>query len=100
MIRAPMWGADELSNTEAFPGLMAEMAQQNVDIIVTTTTLRALAAKRAPSKIPIVVHYMNDPVASGLVSSFAHPGGNLTGMTSQFGAGIAGKWVELLREMS
>ena len=83
---------------EAFPGFMAEMVKENVDIIVTTTTRGALAAKKATDKIPIVVHYMNDPVAAGLVSSFAHPGGNLTGMTSQFGEGIAAKSLELLQD--
>jgi len=83
---------------EAFPGFMAEMVQQNVDIIMTTTTRGALAAKKATDKIPIVVHYMNDPVAAGLVSSFAHPGGNLTGMTTQFGEGIAAKSLELLQD--
>src|SRR6185295_16430985 len=83
---------------EAFPGFMAEMVQENVDIIVTTTTRGALAAKKATDKIPIVVHSMADPVAAGLVSSFAHPGGNLTGMTSRVDEVIAGKWLELLQD--
>jgi len=84
---------------EAFPGFMEEMVQHKVDIIVTTTTRGALAAKRATDTIPIVIQYMLDPVAAGLVSSFGHPGGNLTGMTSQVGEGIPGKWLELLQEI-
>ena len=86
-------------NTEAFRGFMEEMVQQKVDIIVTASTPGALAAKRATDTIPIVVHYMSDPVGTGLASSLAHPGGNLTGMSYAVGGGIPGKWLELLREM-
>ena len=79
--------------TEAFPGFMDEMVQRKVDIIVTASTPGALAAKRASDKIPIVVHYMSDPVGTGLASSLTHPGGNLTGMS------YAG-WRGHLREMA
>ena len=75
--------------TEAFPGFMEEMVQQKVDIIVTASTPGALAAKRATDTIPIVVHYMSDPVGTGLASSIGHPGGNLTGMSYQVGGGIS-----------
>jgi putative ABC transport system substrate-binding protein len=84
--------------TEALQGFMEEMVQHKVNIIVTTSTPGALAAKKATDTIPIVVHYMGDPVGAGLVSSLDHPGGNITGMSSQIGEGLPGKWVELLHE--
>lgn len=84
---------------EMFPGFMEEMVQRKVDIIVTTSTPGALAAKRATNTIPIVIHSMGDPVGTGLVSSLGHPGGNITGMSSQLEEGLPGKWLELLQEI-
>ena len=55
------------------------------------------AARKATSKIPIVVALMSDPVGTGLVSSLARPGGNLTGMSIQ-STDLAGKRIELLKE--
>ena len=67
--------------------------------MVVGSTLGALAAKRATTTLPIVFAGLIDPVASGIVTSFAHPGGNITGVTFGIGgAGFAGKWVELLKE--
>jgi putative ABC transport system substrate-binding protein len=86
-------------HTEAFPGFMEEMVRQKVDVIVTASTPGALAARSATDTIPIVVQYMTDPVGTGLASSLAHPGGNLTGMSYMIGAGIPGKWLELLGEI-
>ncbi|QOZ71728.1 ABC transporter substrate-binding protein [Bradyrhizobium arachidis] len=56
------------------------------------------AARKATSKIPIVVALMSDPVGTGLVSSLARPGGNLTGMSIQ-STDLAGKRIELLKEV-
>ena len=84
---------------EVFPGFMKEMVRRKVDIIVTTSTPGALAAKRATGTIPIVVHSMGDPVGTGLVSSLGHPGGSLTGMSSQLDEGMPEKWLELLQEI-
>jgi putative tryptophan/tyrosine transport system substrate-binding protein len=55
------------------------------------------AAKKATSKTPIVVALMSDPVGTGLVSSLARPGGNITGMSIQ-STDLAGKRIELLKE--
>jgi putative ABC transport system substrate-binding protein len=85
---------------DRFPRLMEEVVKQRADIIVTTTTPGALAAKRATNTIPIVIHYMGDPVGTGLVSSLRQPGGNLTGNSSQLGESIPGKWLELLQEFA
>jgi len=84
---------------EVFPGFMEDMVQRKVDIIVTTSTPGALAAQRATTTIPIVVHSMGDPVGTALVSSLGHPAGNLTGMSSQLEEGLPGKWLELLQEL-
>ena len=62
--------------------LAAELAQRTVDVIVVDSTPGALAVKRATSTIPIVMVAVADPVEAGLVASFAHPGGNLTGLSN------------------
>jgi hypothetical protein len=67
---------------ERYPTLLAELVGLKVDLIVTTTTTGALAAKRATTEIPIVFSMVSDPVASGLVASLARPGGNATGWSN------------------
>jgi putative ABC transport system substrate-binding protein len=76
----------------------AELVGLKVDLIVTFFTPPALAAKQATRDIPIVMAGAGDPVASGLVASLAQPGGNVTGQSSG-GAELAGKSVELIREL-
>ena len=60
--------------------LATELVQLGVDVIVAASTAHALAAKHAMSTIPIVFVGVGDPVARGLVTSIARPGGNLTGV--------------------
>jgi putative ABC transport system substrate-binding protein len=68
---------------ERLPALAAELVALNVDVIVAGGgTPGALAAKRASSVLPIVFLGVGDPVASGLVTSLARPGGNVTGLTN------------------
>jgi len=76
----------------------AELVRLKVDVIVTFFTPSALAAKQATSDIPIVMAGAGDPVATGLVASLSRPGGNVTGQSSG-GAELAGKSVELVREI-
>jgi putative tryptophan/tyrosine transport system substrate-binding protein len=78
--------------------LAAELVQLKVDVIVAWFTPAATAAKQATSEIPIVMATAGDPVATGLVSSLARPGGNVTG-TSAMAADLGGKCVELMREI-
>ncbi len=84
---------------ERLSELVAEVLRLNVDVLVVTSTTGALAAKKATTTVPIVFAYLFDPVAGGVVASLARPGGNVTGVTGGVGGyGLAGKWVELLKE--
>jgi len=76
----------------------AELVQRNVDIIVTAGTPAVLAVMKATSTIPIVFAAASDPVQTGLVSSLARPGGNVTGLSNQQ-ADLGGLRLELLREI-
>jgi len=78
--------------------IAVELVRIKVDVIVTTGTPAALAAKQATSVIPVVITGVADPVGSGLVASLARPGGNITGLSIQQ-ADLAGKRLELLREV-
>jgi ABC-type uncharacterized transport system substrate-binding protein len=80
------------------PELAAELVRLPVDVLVAIFTPCALAAKQATATIPIVIVSVGDPVSSGLVSSLARPGGNITGL-SNMGPEAAGKVVELFRDM-
>jgi putative ABC transport system substrate-binding protein len=84
---------------DRLPGLAAELVGRTVDAIVTSGgTVSARAAKNATSTIPIVSVFGGDPVADGLVASFARPGGNLTGL-SILVRELMPKRLELLAEM-
>ncbi len=82
---------------ERFPALAADCVRLKADVIVVTTTPGAQAAKNATRTIPIVLLALGDPVATGLVTSLARPGGNVTGVT-QMSSGLAAKRLELLKE--
>ena len=80
--------------------LASELVRSNVDVIVVDGTAAAKACKNASALIPVVFALGVDPVADGLVKSFAHPGGNLTGLTMTAGYELAGKRLELLKDMT
>jgi len=77
--------------------IVAEFAQQKVDVIVSRGSVSALAAKQATSVIPIVFAG-GDPVGTGFVVSLARPGGDVTGLSFQQ-TDLAGKRLELLRQI-
>jgi putative tryptophan/tyrosine transport system substrate-binding protein len=79
------------------PDLAAQLAQLRPDVIVTFSDLPSRAVKDATGRIPIVFAAHADPVGTGLVASFAHPGGNVTGV-SNMAPQLAGKRLELLAQ--
>ena len=82
---------------ERLPDLAAELVQLQVEVIVAVLGAPALAAKHVTSTVPIVFLVGTDPVAIGLVSSLARPGGNLTGVVG-LAREVMGKRLELLKE--
>jgi putative ABC transport system substrate-binding protein len=76
-----------------------ELVRAEVEVLVVGSTIGARAAKAATTTIPIVIAGSSDPVAGGLVSSLARPGGNITGVSLAYGGSVPGKWVELLKEL-
>jgi putative tryptophan/tyrosine transport system substrate-binding protein len=82
---------------ERLPALAAELVALKVDVILAVSTLPALAAKKVTRTLPIVFAAAADPVTSGLVTSLARPGGNVTGM-SAVAPELVGKCLELLKQ--
>jgi putative ABC transport system substrate-binding protein len=82
---------------DRLPKLAAELARLKVDAFVTAGSPAARAAKEATTTIPIVMATGGDPVALGLVSTLARPGGNVTGLTT-LSRELSGKRLEMLRE--
>jgi putative tryptophan/tyrosine transport system substrate-binding protein len=89
------WGE---GRDERFGEIAAEFVRLKVDVIVTSGTPQVLAAKQATSVIPIVFATAGEPVGTGLVTSLARPGGNVTGLSNQ-NFDTIGKRLELLREV-
>jgi putative tryptophan/tyrosine transport system substrate-binding protein len=82
---------------ERYSEIAAEFVRLKVDAILTQGTQAAMAAKQATSAIPIVATVIGDPVGSGLATSLALPGGNVTGL-SVVSYDLAAKRLELLLE--
>jgi putative tryptophan/tyrosine transport system substrate-binding protein len=78
--------------------LVAELVQLKVDVLVSGTVPAILAAKQATKTVPILMVTNVDPVATGIVDSFARPGGNITGLT-RLTKDLNGKRLELLKEV-
>jgi ABC-type uncharacterized transport system substrate-binding protein len=83
---------------DRMPAFVQEFVQQKVDVIVAVNNVVIRAAKEATKTIPIVIISSVDPVAAGYVESFAHPGGNITGLAWLL-RDISAKRVELLKEL-
>jgi putative tryptophan/tyrosine transport system substrate-binding protein len=86
--------------SDRLPDLAAELARLKVDIIVAEATQGVAAAKNATEMIPIVmISGSADPVGLGFIASLARPGGNVTGLSYSVSPEIAGKGLELLKEI-
>jgi putative ABC transport system substrate-binding protein len=86
-------------NPDQFRGLAKELIDQQPDVILAHTTPVTASLRQETRTIPIVFVNVSDPVGSGFVINLARPGGNLTGVL-QHEAGIAGKWLALLKEIA
>jgi putative tryptophan/tyrosine transport system substrate-binding protein len=80
-----------------FPDIAAELVALKVDAILVSNTQAAVAARSKTTTIPIVMVGLADPVGSGLVTSLARPGGNVTGLSNQIDT-VTEKNFELLKE--
>ncbi len=87
-------GRDERVKSDA-----AGLGALKLDAIVVNSTPAVAALQQAAPTTPIVFVQVSDAVGSGFVSSMAHPGGHITGF-ADFEPAIAGKWVELIKELA
>jgi putative ABC transport system substrate-binding protein len=83
---------------DRMPALVNDLVQQKVDVLLAANNVVIRAAKEATKTIPIVMLSTIDPVAAGYVESFAHPGGNITGL-AWLTRDLSAKRVELLKEL-
>jgi putative tryptophan/tyrosine transport system substrate-binding protein len=83
---------------DRIPNLVTELVQAKLDVLVSTEQSWIRAAKQATTTIPIVMIINGNPVAVGLVESFARPGGNITGLT-RINRELSGKRLEVLKEV-
>jgi ABC-type uncharacterized transport system substrate-binding protein len=88
----------EEGRVEHLPSLVAELVELKVDVLVLTASTAIRAAKQATKTIPIVMMTTQDPVATGLITSLARPGRNVTGLTT-LSKELSGKRLELLKEV-
>jgi putative ABC transport system substrate-binding protein len=88
------WAAGKTDRMQAYA---TEVVGLPADIIVVNSTPLVAVLRQVTRTIPIVFVQVADPVGSGFVSSYARPGGNITGFTD-FETSIVGKWIELLKE--
>jgi len=83
---------------DRMPPFVHEFVQQKVDVILAVNNVVIRAAKEATKTIPVVMISSVDPVVAGYVESFAHPGGNITGLAWLL-RDISAKRVELLKDL-
>lgn len=83
---------------ERLPALARELATLEPDAIVVVGANAARAVRDATSTIPVVFYGNFDPVATGLVQSFARPGGSLTGVLIATDGTLAAKRLEFLKQ--
>jgi putative tryptophan/tyrosine transport system substrate-binding protein len=86
--------------SEGFRTALSELIRLRPEVVVVSSAIGAVEAKRATTSIPVVFIGVPDPVGSGLVSTLAHPGGNLTGLARSAGEGLVGKTVQVLKEIA
>ena len=102
------WSSDKMridtrlalpGNTEALHRFAKELVTLQPDLILSHSTPTTAALLQDTRSIPIVFAFVSDPLGSGFVTNFPHPGGNVTGFIVME-PGIAGKWLELLKQIA
>ena len=88
------WLSDTIDRTEAYA---AELTALKPDVLVASSTPAVRVLRQKAGTTPIVFAIVTDPVTSGLVTSLAAPGGNVTGFTN-FEFTMGGKWLEVLKQ--
>ena len=83
---------------DVLPVLVAELMALKVDVLLTSGTPAAFAAKKATATLPIVMAAVGDAVGMGIVPSLARPGGNITGLSTLY-TQLEGKRIQTLREL-
>jgi len=83
---------------DRIPGIVAELVQLKVDVLILPILPAIRAAQQATKTIPIIMVTNLDPVAAGIADSLARPGGNITGLAT-FQRDLSGKRLELLSEV-
>jgi putative ABC transport system substrate-binding protein len=91
------WPAADL---EKINRIAQELVASRPDVILSSTTLTTEALLRRTRTIPIIFATVADPVGSGFVATMSRPGGNVTGFTSIIEGAMAGKWLELLKQVA
>ena len=86
------------SDSSRFPALATELLAGHPSAVVVSTILAVKAVQNLTRTVPIVMTGMNDPVAAGLVTSLARPGGNITGV-STMAEDVLLKLIEIMREV-
>jgi len=76
-----------------------ELVAQRPDVILSHITSTTAVLLQQTRTIPIVFVAVSDPIGSGFIASFPHPGGNVTGFVTIEGS-LGGKWLELLKEIA
>jgi len=90
------WGANDADRDRRYA---AELVALAPDVILAAGTLSVAALQHVTRTLPLVFVQVTDPVGAGLVDSLARPGGNTTGfMLSEYS--VAGKWLELLKQVA
>jgi putative ABC transport system substrate-binding protein len=90
------WGAGSAEPTEQFA---KELVALKPDVILSHSTVTTAALLKQTRTIPVIFANVTDPIGSGFVANFPHPGGNATGLVNMEGS-MSGKWLELLKEVA
>jgi putative ABC transport system substrate-binding protein len=90
------WGAGDAEPTEQFA---KELVALKPDLILSHSTVTTAAILKQTHTIPVVFANVTDPIGSGFVASFPHPGANATGFVNMEDS-MSGKWLELLKELA